>query len=208
MALSVEYRLAPEHPLPAAYDDAWAAVEWAASHSNGNGEEIWLNQHADFNHVSVVGDSAGANISYNVVVRASESNNGAKGMKISGLGLVHPFFMIDKPDKLIDYIFPTSSGLDDPRLNPWANPKLGKLRCERVLILAADLDLLKDRAHGFYAALRENGFEGSVEMVETQGEDHVFHLFNPNTHNAIALLKKLASFIQSMDGVGTLTSHL
>ncbi|XP_038900484.1 probable carboxylesterase 2 [Benincasa hispida] len=197
VAVSVEYRLAPENPLPAAYDDAWAAVEWAASHSNGDGAEIWLNQHADFSRVFVIGDSAGANISYNVVDRASESDNGPKGMKIIGLGLVHPFFMIDKPDKLIEYVFPTSAGLEDPRMNPWANPRLGKLRCERVLILAAELDSLKDRARGIHAALRESGFEGSVEIEETEGKDHVFHLLKPETEKAVALVKKIASFTQS-----------
>jgi hypothetical protein len=34
-----------------------------------------------------------------------------------------------------------------------------------------------------------------VEIVETEGEGHVFHLFNPNCDTAEALLKKLASFI-------------
>lgn len=199
VAVSVDYRLAPENNLPAAYEDAWTAVEWAASHSSLSGPEIWLNQHADFNRVFVVGESAGANISYNVMDRASENEDGVKvkGMKIIGLGLVHPYFMIDKPDKLIEYIFPTSAGLEDPRLNPKANPRVGKFGCSRVLICAAEIDPLKYWAVGVHAAFKESGFEGSVEMMETKGEDHGFHLFNPHTQNAQMLLTKIASFIQS-----------
>src|SRR6201993_1337040 len=54
VVVSVDYRLAPEHPYPAAIDDAWAATQWVAGH----GDEL----DADAGRLAVAGDSAGGTI--------------------------------------------------------------------------------------------------------------------------------------------------
>lgn len=51
IAISINYRKAPENPLPAAYEDSWAALQWVASHRNGEGPEVWLNRYLDFDRV-------------------------------------------------------------------------------------------------------------------------------------------------------------
>ncbi|KAB2636407.1 CXE carboxylesterase [Pyrus ussuriensis x Pyrus communis] len=72
VAVSVEYRLAPEHPIPAAYDNSWAALKWVASHFDGKrkgGEEEdedWITSYADSQRVFFAGDSAGANIAHHM----------------------------------------------------------------------------------------------------------------------------------------------
>lgn len=195
VALSVHYRRSPEHPLPVAYADAFEALLWAFSHSGGDGPEQWVNLHADFQRVFVAGDSAGGNIAHNVVVRAGvEAISG--GVRILGMILFHPYFCNEKASELFEIIFPTSSGPDDPRLNPVGDPKLASLGCGGVLIFVAEKDPLRERGWNYYKALRKSGWAGKVEIVETQGENHIFHLRSPGCDTAVDLMKKTVSFLK------------
>ncbi|KAL6270363.1 hypothetical protein ACE6H2_027274 [Prunus campanulata] len=167
--------------------------QWAAAHSNRNGPETWLNDYVDFDRVFVGGDSAGATLTNHVVHRARV--HGLSGAKIVGMILFHPYFGNEKPNKRLKVIFPTCSGLNDPRVNPRKDPKLGEIRCGRVLVFVAEKDFFRDRAWAYYEALKKSGRGGVVQIVESEGEDHVFHLFNPSCDKAVEMVKKVGSFI-------------
>lgn len=208
IAVSVDYRRAPEHPLPIAYEDSWTSLKWVVSHLHGNGSDEWINRYADFGKMFFAGDSAGANIAHHMAIRVG--TQGLQGINLEGIVLVHTFFWgvervgseateksehLSLADNLWRFVCPTSSGSDDPFLNPGKDKNLVRLGCKRVLVCVAENDSLKDRGWYYKELLEKIGYGGVVEVIETKGEGHVFHLFNPNCDNAISLLNQIASFI-------------
>jgi acetyl esterase len=76
--IAVDYRLAPEHPWPAAVDDAWAAVEWIEQNATTLG--------VDAGRIAVGGDSAGGMLTAIVTQLAREKG----GVKIAYQLLLFP----------------------------------------------------------------------------------------------------------------------
>uniref|UniRef100_A0A5B7AVM0 Putative 2-hydroxyisoflavanone dehydratase-like n=1 Tax=Davidia involucrata TaxID=16924 RepID=A0A5B7AVM0_DAVIN len=163
LAVSVEYRLAPEHPLPAAYEDCWAALQWVASHS---ADEPWLINHGDFGKVFIGGDSAGGNIVHNIAMRAGVESLPAD-LKIHGAFLSHPY---DKglPYRIWVFVYPSApGGIDNPMINPVGNGalSLSVLGCSRLLVCVAEKDKLREKGVCYYAAVKESGWRGEVERL-------------------------------------------
>ncbi|KAF9587873.1 hypothetical protein IFM89_006127 [Coptis chinensis] len=200
VAVSVDYRRAPEHPLPVAYEDSWTALKWVFSHP----DEEWLTKYADYNRVYMAGDSAGGNISHNMAVRAHiEPNN----FKFKGIVLAHPYFIGSTPlasegdmdllGKLWLAVYPTTSGLDDPLVNPLKDPNFSKVACKRVLVCVAGLDVLVHRGKHYHENLGKCGWEGVLEFTETEAEPHVFHVSTPEVASAGKLMERVVAFLNA-----------
>ncbi|KAK9076899.1 hypothetical protein SSX86_005234 [Deinandra increscens subsp. villosa] len=215
LIVSVDYRLAPEHPLPAAYEDSWTALQWVATHSTSGYNakaEPWLVRHGDFSRLYIGGDSAGANISHHLAMRAGKEELQG-GVKIVGAFLSHPHFWGSEPlgsepvtNRETSLLYRTwmlvypgaSEGIDDPCINPFAKnaPGLAGLACRRLIVCVASEDELRDRGIRYYDAVRESGWEGELSVFEVEGEGHGFHIWNPQTGNAKEMFKRLAAFLQ------------
>ncbi|KAF2284158.1 hypothetical protein GH714_019625 [Hevea brasiliensis] len=207
-------QVSPEHLLPIAYEDCWAALQWVASHSiekGINNKDPWISNYGDLGRLYIGGDSAGANIAHNILMRAStEALPG--DVKIFGAYLTHPFFWGAEPvgseyrverEKQITYtlwamVYPSApGGIDNPMMNPVASgaPNLGGLGCSQLLVSVAEKDLLRDRGILYHKAVKESGWKGEVELIDVEGEGHAFHILNCETESAKNLIKRLASFL-------------
>ncbi|KAK9137278.1 hypothetical protein Sjap_007872 [Stephania japonica] len=219
LIVSIEYRIAPEHPLPAAYHDSWEALQWLLSQSSqgslttsSNADQPqqldqWILDHADFDRFFIGGDSAGANIVHNVAMRASSAGLTSR---IRGMFLSQPYFWgstrigfeAGRPDvDLISRIWVFVSGgagLDDPNINPLAKeaPRLAGLGCSKfVLVCVAGEDTLKERGKAYYEELKKSGWDGEVDLFEVEGEGHAFQTLDTESGNSKLMIGRLASFL-------------
>ncbi|KAE8728132.1 2-hydroxyisoflavanone dehydratase [Hibiscus syriacus] len=136
------------------------------------------------------------------------------GVKIKGAFLTHPYFWGSKPvgseikdieqrQKVATYtiwhlVYPeVTGGIDNPMINPVVPgaPRLAGLGYSRLLISVSGKDLLRDRGILYYNTVKESGWEGEVELVDVNGEDHTFHIKVYASENAKKHIKRLASFL-------------
>lgn len=134
MVISLDYRLAPEHRLPAAYEDAMDGLNWLKST-----EDEWVRNFADLDNCYLCGTSAGGNMAYNAGLLAASVSKDLEPLKIKGLILHHPYFSGTKrtgsevrlsndsilplyaSDQLFDLCLPKGADHDHPYCNPFVN---------------------------------------------------------------------------------------
>ncbi len=181
--LSVDYRLAPEHPAPAAVEDAYAAFRWAVEHADELG--------AIPGKVAVGGDSAGGNLAAVVSQLARDSGGPAPVLqwliyprtdctaRTRSLGLFARGFVLTKRD--IDWFhaqYLRDSDLDpaDPRVSPLLAESLSGLA--PALIAVAGFDPLRDEGESYAAALRAAGTPVDLRSMRslTHGFVNLFQL--------------------------------
>jgi acetyl esterase len=176
--VSVDYRLAPEAPYPAAVEDALGAVRWISDHA----DEMGL----DAARLAVGGDSAGAGLAAVVCAEAR-----ASGPRIAAQLLLCPVldmtgsqasrrefakgFLIDATvmaRDLEDYAPGADPG--DPRLSPLFTAEPGGL--PPTIIHTAEFDPLRDEGEAHAKRLAQAGV--AVSLTRHDGLIHSFYSMN------------------------------
>jgi acetyl esterase/lipase len=172
---SVDYRLAPEAPAPAAVEDCVAATTWLADHA----EELGAS-----GSLAVMGDSAGGNLAALVTIAARD----ADGPEIAHQVLIYPAVDLTTSFPSIDELgaapILTASDIrafvhhylgdhtdpSDPRVSPWFVEDLAGL--PPALVLTAEHDPLRDEGRAYADRLREAGVP--TRWTEYAGMPHGF----------------------------------
>lgn len=215
IVVSVNYRLAPKHRLPAAYDDCLTALSWLRSEAtktdndNGRDGDPWLQSHADFSRVFIVGDSAGGNIVHHVIVKGS----GWNPLKIKGAVMVQPSFggeqrtqsEIESPEELEQSVrnrmmaLPEGADKDHPFCNPLAAssdyPTLAEATLPPLLIVIGGRDMLRDRAKAYYESVVKDG--KSAELIAFEEEKHGFYILKQDAECTETLIQHIARFVEA-----------
>ena len=175
--ISVEYRLAPEHPYPAGLDDCEAVTRWALDNAASLG--------APQGGVILAGESAGGNLATAVTLRLREARAPARPV---GQVLVYPvldahgsahvsrqeFAHLVVSDKMGEWFWTSYSGGRDLAHDPFAAPlHAGTLAdLPPALVVLGGCDALRDEGRAYARRLREAGVD--TEEVCYAGQPHGF----------------------------------
>nr|WP_133908223.1 alpha/beta hydrolase [Actinophytocola oryzae] len=168
--LSVDYRLAPENPFPAAAQDALTAFHYAARNADALG--------VDSAAIAVGGDSAGANLAASVCLQATKNGSrpvfqllfypatDATTRRRSRDLFADGFFLTDDDMTwFLDHYCPDLEQRRDPRLSVLLAEDLRGL--PPAYVVTAGFDPLRDEGNAFADRLREAG----VPVVKRQHDD-------------------------------------
>ncbi|RDX46321.1 hypothetical protein OH76DRAFT_1356169 [Lentinus brumalis] len=192
VTVNVEYRLAPEHPFPAANDDCYAALKWVAEHASEIKSDISLG-------FLVGGHSKGANFAA-MLAHVARDDPFFEGRQLTGQLLREPAVVDSESDSVPDEYKADYKSMDengnnppitraaiknlrrmqgapptDPRYAPLLYPSHAGLPPAYIQVL--ELDPLRDDGIIYEKALRKAGVRARIDLYP--GVSHGFHMSFP-----------------------------
>lgn len=180
VVVSVDYRLAPEHPFPAASDDCLAATRWAAAHA--------AELNGDLSRIGVSGDSAGGNLAAVTALRLRDEGGPALKAQL----LVYPVadadpdaypsmtdnaegYLLSRADMnwFFEHYVKDLGAVGNPILCPIKATSHAGL--PPALVITAEFDPLRDEGNAYAKTLADAGV--AVEHRCYDGAIHGFYTF-------------------------------
>ncbi|MFB6267780.1 MAG: alpha/beta hydrolase [Halodesulfurarchaeum sp.] len=199
IVVSVDYRRAPEHPFPAALEDAYAAAEWVADDPDA--------LHSD-GHLAVMGDSAGATLAAGVSRMARDWGGPAIDRQVLVYPSVSPAedwdsrqenaegYYLEEGD--IEWFFECYYGSRVHTANPYGFPLVADEHAglPETTVVTAGFDPLRDEGIAYVEALREDG----VDVTHHHYEDMI--------HGFVTMLAEPAEIETAHEAVATIGEEL
>ena len=171
---SIGYRLAPEHPFPAAVEDSFAGLRFVAAHAAEWG--------GDASRLAVMGGSAGGNLAAVMALRARDEGGPPLVFQVLVVPAVAAFdgtesrrifakgYGLDGIPQMVAAYLPRESD----RAEPWASPLLAARfdGLPPALVLTAEFDPLRDEGEQYAEKLRGAGV--AAELRRFEGAIHGF----------------------------------
>uniref|UniRef100_A0ACD6A7U0 Uncharacterized protein n=1 Tax=Avena sativa TaxID=4498 RepID=A0ACD6A7U0_AVESA len=215
IVLSFDYRLAPEHRIPAAHEDASTALLWLRDRlvapSDDDDVHAWLaDSGADPGRLFVSGDSAGGNITHHMAARFRAE--GLSPVRISGYVLLIPAFDSKTPtqsellttgtahlsrdlaERYSRLALPVGANKDHPLLNPLGpdSPGLEAVGGRMLVVVGGD-DMLKDNQVRYVDQMKAVG--NDVELVVFPGKEHGFFSRSPWSETGTKVVRVVGRFM-------------
>ncbi len=189
VVVSVDYRLAPEHPFPAAVEDCWAALRWVHEHASE------LTERDGVVPLAVGGDSAGGNLAAVIAQKAAASGAPELSMQIlvypvTDCTLSHPSmeengegYLLTRDSMVwfVDHYVGRDGDLKDPLVSPLYATDLDGVA--PAVVVTAEFDPLRDEGEAYAERLRQAGVP--VELSRYDGMIHGFFALATITPRAL-----------------------
>jgi acetyl esterase len=166
--LSVDYRLAPEHPFPAAFDDALAVTQWASSHAGELG--------CASGRLAIGGDSAGGNLAAAVAQQAvvplnfqllvypvTDARCDTPSYRDFADG---PYLTRASMDWYIAHYLSGGERVDDARVSPLLGDDDAVAKSPPTHLITVEMDVLRDEGEAYAARLESAGVPTTLRRYE------------------------------------------